>query len=72
MKLYNEYEELMIKILGIIGAVMLGTLFIVLLTKFALKIVITFIMISAILFGAGAVYLGICFIIDYDERFGLK
>ena len=72
MKLYREYEEIMLKIMGILGAITIGVLLITVAAKFALDILIWGVVISAILLGAGGVYLGICVLIDFDERFGLK
>lgn len=72
MKLYREYEDLMIKIMMILSAIILVVLLIVVLAKFALKLLLTGVIISAILLGAGAIYLGVCLIIDFDQKFGIK
>lgn len=72
MKLFREYEEKIIKALGILGAITVAVILIALLAKFAMKILAWAIVISAIMIGAGMIYLAICILIDFDEKFGLK
>lgn len=72
MKLYREYEDQMLKVLMIFSAIILAVLVIVLIARFALKLILTGIIISAILLAAGVTYLGICWIIDFDQKFGIK
>lgn len=72
MWFYKNYEEKILHILGIASVIIIAALLIVFLTKVALELIMWAIVISTIGVAIGGIYIGVCIIIDFDEKFGSK